>query len=154
MAKARKTRDTFKVGDRIQVINTGSKHYDRKASIVKVGNRRLTVSFDRDDPRPGMYVDFDDARKLGIVRTQDTSTPAVDMHNSHATGLTDTTSERDDDLGELTRLLEHLAFTSATLISSRFDDPERMESLMLSFSQQVRLTTRTMASSRNNNSRP
>jgi hypothetical protein len=58
----------------------------------------------------------------------------------------------EDNVGELTRLLEHMAFTAATLISSNADDPAHVSRSLRMFQDSVRDNTRMLQRTRRNNS--
>jgi hypothetical protein len=53
-----------------------------------------------------------------------------------------------DEVTELSRLLEHMAFTAATLISSHGDDPARVERTLAAFSTAVCNNTRLITQQR------
>jgi hypothetical protein len=62
--------------------------------------------------------------------------------------------EDEDEATDLSRLLEHLAFTAATLISSHGDDTARIERTLNEFSAAVRRNTRTITRQRQRRPRP
>jgi hypothetical protein len=55
-----------------------------------------------------------------------------------------------DDIGQLSKLLEHMAFTTATLISSEHGNSGRIEHLLNAFNRQVRTHTDAITSARLN----
>ena len=126
---ARKPQELFAVGNRISVTSARSKHYARTAVIDKVRTRRLTVSFE--DGKPGKYVDYQEVIKL--EPTKHTSEQGMEEPSSNTT----TQNKKTNDTTKITRLLEHMAFTSATLISLHHDDLSQMKALLDTFSYQV-----------------
>jgi hypothetical protein len=139
-----KPKDIFSPGDRIKVTSKQSKHYNRTAVITGVGSRRLTVAFDKEDPRPGLYVDFKDAKRIEPKATATDKRPKTTQHRERLT------TKGGNDIGELTQMLEHLAFATATLISSESDDPEQLEIILGLFTQQVRTHHYDIASMKQN----
>jgi hypothetical protein len=60
----------------------------------------------------------------------------------------------EEEVTELSRLLEHMAFTAATLISSHGDDPGRVERTLAEFSTAVRNNTRIITQQRQEHTLP
>jgi hypothetical protein len=113
-----------------------------------MGKTRLSVAFD--NGHVGKFLDWRDA---------DIHTPN-DVHNETPTINTNHVSCDNDDIAQLTDLLEHMAFTAATIISSKHDDPSHMQQLLESFNRSVCVHADTLAvshrqlrsSNRSNNS--
>ena len=49
--------DMFRVGDKIRVIATNTKHKFRTGTVTGWGRTRLNVKFD--DPKPGSFIDWE-----------------------------------------------------------------------------------------------
>jgi hypothetical protein len=60
----------------------------------------------------------------------------------------------EEEVTELSGLLEHMAFTAATLISSDGDDPARVERALAEFATAVHNNTRTITQQRRGNTLP
>jgi hypothetical protein len=87
-----------------------------------MGKTRLHVKFDHG--HIGKFIDWRDAEITGV---------------SISVASNDNTSTNSgDDVEQLSQLLEHMAFTTATLISSEHSNPQRMEHLLHAFERQVR----------------
>jgi hypothetical protein len=101
-----------------------------------MGRTRLNVTFD--NGHVGKFLDWRDAAL---------TTPPEDCSSSldllPASSNTDNT-----DVSQLTELLEHMAFTVATIVSSKYDEPPRMEQLMGSFDRSVRAHATSMTALR------
>jgi hypothetical protein len=120
----RRPRDKFKVGDYINVSSSRSKHYNRTGTITSLGLRRITVSFD--DRLPGSYVDYSHASKID----QQPSDTASDETEKDKEPEAPTSSKLPD---ETARLLEHLAFTAAAIVSSTGSKSKRGQELQRFF---------------------
>jgi len=135
--------DAFNINDHVKCKNPRSKHYGHTARITGMGKNRLHVAFD--NGHVGKYIDWRDAELNNIH-----------VPNNVATASTDTTVTTDEDIGQLTHLMEHMAFTAAAVISSEHGNPRRMEHLLILFERQVRDHANTLAAARstpqNNNS--
>jgi hypothetical protein len=119
--RVRKPKDKFQVGDRINVTSPRSKHHNRTGTISSLGMRRLTVHFD--DHLPGSFVDYAHA-------TKDDGEQAPTERTNNRTALAPTTSNEVDEIG---RLLEHLAFTAAAIVSSAGRGTKREQQLASRF---------------------
>jgi hypothetical protein len=119
--RIRKPKDKFQVGDRINVTSPRSKHHNRTGTISSLGMRRLTVHFD--DHLPGSFVDYAHA-------TKDDGEQAPTERTNNRTVLAPTTSNEVDEIG---RLLEHLAFTAAAIVSSAGRGTKREQQLASRF---------------------
>jgi hypothetical protein len=135
--------DVFNIHDRVKCINPRSKHYGHTARVTGMGKARLHVEFE--NGHVGKYIDWRNAQLS-----------PQDNRNSNATSAsvrTTTTSQSEpstttNDLEQLTNLMEHLAFTSATVISSNYADTPRMEELLTLFDRTVRDNARMIANTR------
>jgi K+/H+ antiporter YhaU regulatory subunit KhtT len=96
--------DIFSVGDTITVVGT-SKHNGRLATVRKVGSRRLTVRFH--DKNKGTYVDFEDAC------------------------IVNTTTSKAEERNGLASIMEQLAITTPTTISTC--EPSQRKTLLHGF---------------------
>jgi hypothetical protein len=103
-----------------------------------MGKNRLHVEFD--NGHVGKFIDWRDAE---LVPTNDIAA---------SSDINAATSTNDNDIGELSQLLEHMAFTTATLISSERGNPARIGRLLHVFDQQVRTHTDTLSNARLNSS--
>jgi hypothetical protein len=128
--------DTWEIGQRIRVTCRNSKHFGRYGIITDVYRWRLGIRFE--DGRPGKFVD-----KIRAVIVGNMPQPQE---------ATMQTENMEDNVGELTRLLEHMAFTAATLISSNADDPAHVSRSLRMFQESVRDNTRMLQRTRRNNS--
>jgi hypothetical protein len=135
--------------DRVKCVNPRSKHYGHTASVNGMGKTRLNVTFE--NGHVGQYIDWRDAElvsrpsELASTPVSPSSTPG----NRSSTPVTRSSSEdANTDLDQLTSLMEHLAFTSATVISSNYADPQHMEDLLTQFDRAVRNNARNIASTR------
>jgi hypothetical protein len=126
--------DVFNINDHVKCKNLRSKHYGHTARIIGMGTTRLHVEFD--NAHAGKFIDWRDAELTGNRNDADTS--SNDTNNT----------ANDDDLSQLSQLLEHMAFTTATLISSEHGNSQRMEHLLTAFDRQVRVHADTMALAR------
>jgi hypothetical protein len=128
------------IGQRIQVTCRRSKHYGRYGSITHVHRTRLGVKFE--DPRPGSFINMSRAR---IV---DEEPPPA------AARMVVEPDDGEEEVTELSWLLEHMVFTAATLISSNGDDPARVERTLAEFSTTVRNNTRIITQQRQDHTLP
>jgi hypothetical protein len=101
-----------------------------------MGKNRLHVEFD--NGHVGKFIDWRDAELTNI--RSDATTTSNDTTNT----------PNDDDIGQLSHLLEHMAFTTATLISSEHGNSQRMGQLLNAFDRQVRIHATTLANARLN----
>jgi hypothetical protein len=136
--RARAPTDAFNINDHVKCKNPRSKHYGHTGHVTGMGKARLFVQFD--NGHIGQFIDWRDAELIerpieAIVPTA--STEAVDTDG--------------EDIEQLTTLLEHMAFTAATVISSDHGNSHRMENLLASFDRQVRSHTNSLASTRRDN---
>jgi hypothetical protein len=118
--------DVYSINDRVRCTNPRSKHYGHTARVIGMGKARLHVEFD--NGHVGKFLDWRDVK----IIVPPLPVP-VDTHS---------------DIGQLTTLLEHMAFTAATIISSEHGDSQNMESLLDSFNRQVRGHTTALAATR------
>jgi hypothetical protein len=93
----------------------------------------------------GKFIDWRDAQ----LSPRDSSNDNVPSPSIRTT----TTSQskptiNNSDLEQLTSLMEHMAFTSTTVISSNYVDTQRMEELLTLFDRAVRDNARTIANTR------
>jgi hypothetical protein len=116
----RKPKDKFSVHDQINVTSKKSKHFGRNGTITSLGLRRITVEFD--DNLPGKYVDYSHATRI-----------AADLTSGE-----ETTHKTTGEVDEISRLLEHLAFTAAATISSTGKGSERSVNLTAHFNRCLR----------------
>jgi hypothetical protein len=108
-AMSERPEGVFHLWDHIKVVYRRSKHYGRTATIIKVGNPRLTVRFD--DGLPGSFVDIKYARLIPEHEEQGDTTildntrhnlvPAVSVDNG------------DDDEDVLVKMFHRLAVETA-----------------------------------------
>jgi hypothetical protein len=130
--------DKFSINDRVKCVNPRSKHYGHIAIINSMGKTRLNVTFE--GGHVGKFIDWRDAQLASRPLT-----PVV---------ITQSSPDNNTDLDQLSSLMEHLAFTSATVISSNYADPQHMENLLTQFDRAVRTNARTIASTRQANGTP
>jgi hypothetical protein len=128
------------IGQRIRVTCRRSKHYGRYGSITHVHRTRLGVDFE--DPRPGSFIDMSRARIVDEVPPPGQERMVVEPDDG------------EDEVTGLSRLLEHMTFTAATLISSHRDDPARVERTLAEFSTAVHNNTRIIAQQRQDHMLP
>jgi hypothetical protein len=83
-----------------------------------MGKTCLSVVFD--NGHVGKFLDWRDAN----IHAPN------DAHNKTPTITTTHVSHENDNIAQLTDLLEHMAFTAATIISSKHDDPSHMQQLL------------------------
>jgi molybdopterin-guanine dinucleotide biosynthesis protein A len=100
-----------------------------------MGKARLHVAFD--NGHVGKFIDWRDA-ELNNTR----------VPTKVAQVSTDTPVTTDDDIEQLTHLLEHMAFTAASVISSEHGNPRRMEHLLTFFERKVRDHANALAAAR------
>jgi hypothetical protein len=124
--RPRRPADVYNIDDRVTCNNPRSKHYGHTARIIGMGKARLHVEFDH-----GHVGKFLDWRDVEIFTPLLPATPATQP-----------------DIGQLTTLLEHMAFTAATVISSEHGDSQNMENLLTSFDRQVRDHANALAATR------
>ena len=131
--------DTFHLNDRVKCVNPRSKHYGHTATVIGMGKTRLNVTFDHG--HVGKLLDWRDATL--ITRPNDTipTIPVINMTSTTRSSSNDIAN----DLDQLSSLMEHLAFTSATVISSTYANPQHMEALLTQFDQAVRANARMIA---------
>jgi hypothetical protein len=136
--------DAFSINDRVKCVNPRSKHYGHTAKVIGMGKTWLIVAFE--NGHVGKFIDWRDAT-LGTRPNNNVPvpmTPTIDTTSTTRSSSDDATS----DLDQLTSLMEHLPFTSATVISSNYADPQRMEALLTQFDQSVLANARNIASTR------
>jgi hypothetical protein len=124
----------WRVGQRIRVTCSRSKHYGRYGVVTNVYRTRLGVSFE--DGRSGKFCD---KSRAAIVDAP----PAPGLER-----MVVEPDDGEDEVTELSRLLEHMAFTAATLISSHGDDTARVEQTLNEFLAAVRRNIRTITRQR------
>jgi hypothetical protein len=106
---------------RISVTSERPKHFGRNGTITSLGLRRITVEFDYN--LPGKYVNYSHATRI-----------AADLTSGE-----ETTHKTTGEVDEISRLLEHLAFsTAAATISSTGKDSERSVKLAAHFDRCLR----------------
>jgi hypothetical protein len=108
-----------------------------------MGKTRLHVEFE--NGHIGKVIDWRDA-KLISHGGNNSNVPSRSVRTTSTTP-----SERGNDLsdiGQLTSLMEHMAFTSATVISSNYTDTQQMETRLDLFDRAVRDNARTIANTR------
>jgi hypothetical protein len=134
--------DVFSINDQVKCVNPRSKHYGHTAKVIGMGKTRLNVTFD--NGHVGKFIDWRDATL--VVRPNDhvSTTPTINTTSTTRSSFEDITNNLD----QLTTLMEHLAFTSATVISSNYADSQHMEALLTQFDQAVRANTRNIAHAR------
>jgi hypothetical protein len=128
--------DVFNINDHVKCTNPRSKHYGHTGYVTGMGKTRLNVTFD--NGHIGTYLDWRDAA-LHATDDEHNVTPRITTTLVHQEG---------DDVAHLTGLLEHMAFTAASIISSSHDDSPRMEQLLTSFERSVRTHAVTLSTSR------
>jgi hypothetical protein len=133
--------DVFNINDHVKCKNIRSKHYGHTARITGMGKTRLHVEFD--NGHIGKFIDWRDAELTNV-------------HSNNITPVDNDTVATEPNIDQLSQLLEHMAFTTATLISSEHGNSERIDHLLHAFDRQVRTHTDTLTSARNNpsNTRP
>jgi hypothetical protein len=119
--------DVFNINDHVKCKNVRSKHYGRTAYIAGMGKTRLHVEFD--NGHVGKFIDWRDAELISVP------------NNVIAASNDNITVALDDNIGQLSQLLEHMAFTAATLISSEHGNSDRIGNLLHAFDHQVRTHT-------------
>jgi hypothetical protein len=135
--------DAFDINDRVKCINPRSKHYGHTACVIGMGKARLLVEFE--NGHIGKFIDWRDATLISHGNNSN-NVPSTSGHTTPTA-----TSERGNDLsdiGQLTSLMEHMAFTSATVILSNYSDTQRMETLLDLFDRAVWDNARTIANTR------
>jgi hypothetical protein len=138
--RSRLPADLFNIGDRVKCVNPRSKHYAHTALVIGMGKARLNVEFE--NGHIGKFIDWRDAELI--------SPPVEPVANNNLRPSSGNV-EANDDIGQLTDLLDHLAFTSATLISSNHGNPRQMTRLLDSFDRSVREHANLIAGTRNRN---
>jgi hypothetical protein len=131
------------VGQRILVSCPSSKHHGRYAHITDVSRKRLGLLFE--DGRPGKFID---KSRAVIVNDPSVASPSTVIDNAPVTpqGRPHVTNNNGDrDMTELSRLLDHMAFTVATLISSNAEDPATVSRTLEDFQIAVRDNTRIIS---------
>jgi hypothetical protein len=111
-------------------------------SITHVHRTRLGVKFE--DPIPGSFIDMSRAR---IVNEEPPP-------NAARMVVVEPDDGEEKEVTKLSRLLEHKAFTAATLISSNGDNPARVERTLAEFSTAVRNNTRIITQQRQDHTLP
>jgi hypothetical protein len=127
--------DVFNINDHVKCKNLLSKHCGHTVRVIGMGKTRLNVEFD--NGHVGKFIDWRDAE---LTKTR--------FPTNVATISTDTTTTADDNIQQLTHLLEHMAFTAATVISSEHGNSRRMEHLLTLFERQVRDQANVSAAAR------
>jgi hypothetical protein len=126
------------IGQRILVSCPKSKHHGRYAHITDISRLRLGLSFE--DGRPGKFIDKSRAVIVNdppvVIPTLADNAPVTPSASQHVTN-----SNGDRDMTELSRLLDHMAFTVATLISSNAEDPAVVSRTLEDFQTAVRDNT-------------
>jgi hypothetical protein len=122
--------DIYNIDNHVKCIIPRSKHYGHTARVMGMGKTRLSVEFHHG--HIGKYLDWRDVELFVPPRTPRAIVPPWNPQTPRST----TTAE--SDIGQLTTLLEHMAFTAASVISSEHGNSQRMESLITLFDQQVR----------------
>jgi hypothetical protein len=130
--------DVFNINDHVKCISTRSKHYGHTATVIGMGRAQLHVEFD--NGHVGKFIDFPDAK---LTKRIEDSPPVT--HN--VSGSSERPNDNDT-IGQLTTLLEHMAFTTATLISSNHSDSQGMATLLDSSDHAVRDHTHTITNTR------
>jgi hypothetical protein len=136
--RSRLPSDKFNINDRVKCINTRSKHYGHTARVIGMGKTRLHMEFE--NGHVGKFIDWRDAQLSPRDNRNATSTSVWTTTTSQSETIIDNL-----DLEQLTNLMEHLAFTSATVISSNYADTQRMEELLTLFDHSVRDNARMIA---------
>jgi hypothetical protein len=116
--------DVFNINDHGKCKNPRSKHYGHTACVIGMGKARLHVAFD--NGHIGKFIDWRDA-ELNNTR----------VPTNVAQVSTDTPVTTDDNIKQLTHLLEHMVFTAATVISSEHGNLRRMGHLLTLFERKV-----------------
>jgi hypothetical protein len=129
----------WSIGQRIKVTCERSKHHGRYAMVTRVNHKKLSVVFE--DGQPGQFVDKEHAT-LAPVRTINSGNRMGRRNNN--------SQDNDNEVSEVTRILEQLAFTAATLISADYQDTERTERALDAFQSSVRNSTRMITNQRRN----
>ena len=161
---------TWRVGQRIHITCQRSKHYGRYATVTDISRSRLGLSFEDGrsgkfiDQSRAFIVAEPPATALAVTATGPAGagnphvTPRViptvvrndGDHHMVSIGSTPTASpmrlsglgnDVDRDVTELTRLLDHMAFTIATLISSNAEDPALVSRTLADFQEAVQDNT-------------
>jgi hypothetical protein len=143
-------RDGWFVGERVQVTCRESKHYRRYGTVTKVHRVRLEVKFE--DEGPGMYVDKIRASPAPLRRIRPNRRNTPSSPNERVVIEASPMQHDNNDVSELTRILEHLAFTAASLILSEADDNERTRA-QDAFQASVRNNIQMLSDARNNDTR-
>jgi hypothetical protein len=143
LSQTRLPTDVFNIGDRVKCINPWSKHYAHTACVIGMGKVRLNVEFE--NGHNGKFIDWRDAELI--------SPPVKPVASNTADCMSppSVNVEQNDDIEQLTNLLDHLAFTTATLISSNHGDPGQMTRLLDSFDRLVQEHTNLIAVACNRN---
>jgi hypothetical protein len=140
----------WRPGQRIKVTCPRCRHFGRYAVITQVYNVRLGVAFE--DGEPGSFVDKSRASLVvGPLRAARALRQPAVAARQPAVDVNMATFSADDGVTELSHLLEHLAFTPATLISSTADDPDLNQRTLDSFQVSVRDNARRMGNQQRNN---
>jgi hypothetical protein len=137
--------DVFNIGDRVKCMNTRSKHYAHTACIIGMGRTRLHVEFE--NGHIGKFIDWRDAELI----VPHITTPVMTTATSGTSSPSSNHIENDGDIEQLVHLLDHMAFTAATIISSEHEDSARMTRLLDSFDRAVREHANNIAGNRNRN---
>jgi hypothetical protein len=135
-ARPRLPGDVFNINDHVKCTNPRSKHYGHTGIVIGMGRTRLNVTFD--NGHVGKFLDWRDAALI---------TPPKDRSSSFDL-LPASSNAHTNDVVQLTELLEHMAFTVATIVSSKGDEPPHMEQLMGSFDRSVRAHATSMTALR------
>jgi hypothetical protein len=161
--------DTWMIGDHLHVTCPRSRHYRRYAVVTAVHGTRLAVVFD--DGLPGQFVDrtrashapplrnarrprprrntnFEPAPPTNMAAREDRvrlvidyNTPRHGQINVVIDSSMETLSD-DEEVADISRTLERLAFTAAAIILARSDTAEQTNRLLDDFQTAVRDGTR------------
>jgi hypothetical protein len=108
-----------------------------------MGKARLHVEFE--NGHIGKFIDWRDAQ----LSPRDSSNDNVPSPSIRTTTTSQSEPTVDNsDVEQLTGLMEHMAFTSATVLSSNYADTQRMEELLTLFDRAVRDNARTIVNAR------
>jgi hypothetical protein len=136
--RAQAPADAFNINDHVKCKSPRSRHYGHTGRVTGMGKARLVVQFD--NGHIGQFIDWRDAE---LIRR-----PIQPIVPAASTEAIDTDGK---DIEQITTLLEHMAFTAATVISSDLGNSRRMENLLASFDRQVRIHANSLASTRHDN---
>jgi hypothetical protein len=107
-----------------------------------MGKARLNVEFE--NGHIGKFIDWQDGELLERPQPMRARTP-VPVPTQAPTTSSPQNPPPNDDVSDLTMLLQHMAFKSAIVISSEYENSQRMDQLLVLFERAVRNNVLTLS---------